>query len=126
FCRALPVVYGACPSLLSRPGVAGLCVRAPYFVTLLVEGVDDVGLPALAELALDEVPHLVAPRLGDDLRLDGLPPGRQLVDDGRVEVAVDGEGEGTGDGRGRHEEDVRALPLPQHLRPLHDAEAVLL
>ena len=53
---------------------------------------------------------------------------RQLVEDGRVEVAIDGHGRGARDGRGGHDEHVRIVVaglFPQR-GALLDAEAVLL
>ncbi len=70
------------------------------------DGVDDVGLAAGGDLLADEVPDLGGALLGHAAGLDGRAAGRELVDDGGFEVAVEGEGEGAGDGCGRHDEDV--------------------
>ena len=57
----------------------------------------------------------------------GFAPRRQLVDDGDVEVAVDGHGQGAGYGRGGHHQHVRRPDvLGPELGPLRHAEAVLL
>lgn len=58
--------------------------------------------------------------------LYGFPAWRQFVDDGDVEVAVDGHGERPGYGRGRHDEDVRRiLAFAPEPGTLCHAEAVL-
>ena len=57
----------------------------------------------------------------------GLATGGQLVDDGAVEVAVEGHSEGARDGGGCHHEDVgRDEGLLPEFGALLDTEAVLL
>lgn len=54
------------------------------------------------------------------------PPGRELVQDGGLQVAEDGHGDRARDGRGGHDEEVRRLlALAAQGVPLLDAEPVL-
>ena len=59
--------------------------------------------------------------LGDNL----FAAGRQFVDDGEIQVAVDSEREGARNGRCSHDEDIGPDALFEHLQPLHHAEAML-
>ena len=96
---------------------------------LVDQRADDVGLAALAQLAADELVGAGALVLLDHPRLDRLAPGGQLVQRGRVEVAVGGQRERARDRRRGHVQDVRRHPLhPLGVeRPaLLDPEAVLL
>ncbi len=69
-------------------------------------------------------------RLGGEARLDGRAAGRQFVEDGDVEVAVESERERARDGRGGEDEDVRRVAVGggfvHEALALEDAEAVLL
>ena len=95
---------------------------------LLDHGEDDIGLPPLGDLLLEEAVDAEELALADVVGLYRLAPWRQLVDDGDIEVAVERHGERPRDGRGTHGEDMgvpRGVLRPQS-RALHDAEAVLL
>jgi hypothetical protein len=97
---------------------------------LLDERADDERLSPLLDLGAEEALGVLAGVRRDPARLDGLAAGRQLIDHGDVEVAVDGEGERARDGRGGHDEHVRRVGAEGALLAqggaLHDAEAVLL
>ena len=56
----------------------------------------------------------------------GVRPGRLLVHDRDVEVAVGGERQRARDGRRGHHEHVGVVALLPQVLPLQDAEAVLL
>ena len=113
-----------------------LAVAAEAFVerahrllfALLDHGEDDIGLTALLQLALEELIYPIHLALTLVVGLDRLAPGWELVDDGDIEIAIEGHGERTWDRRSAHDEDVwvdllALLPQP---RALHDTEAVLL
>ncbi len=70
------------------------------------ERVDDVGLTAGGDLLADEVPDFAGAVLGHAAGGDGGAAGREFVDDGDFEVAVEGECEGSGNGGCGHDEDV--------------------
>jgi len=61
-------------------------------------GINDVGLPAFGQLAGDEGPDLGQAGGVAQKGLDPAAPRRALVDDGNVQVAVQGESKGAGDG----------------------------
>ena len=113
-----------------------LAVAAEAFVerahrllfALLDHGEDDIGLTALLQLTLEELIYPIHLALTLVVGLDRLAPGWELVDDGDIQVAVEGHGERTRDGRSAHDEDVRVdlLALLPQPRALHDTEAVLL
>lgn len=69
-------------------------------------------------------------RLGGEARLDGRTAGGKLVENGDVEVAVEGERERARNGRGGQDEDVRRVAVRggfvHQALALEDAEAVLL
>ncbi len=56
----------------------------------------------------------------------GWRPGREFVEHGDVEIAVDGHAERARDGRRGHHEDVRVLALAAEREALEHAEFVLL
>ncbi len=68
--------------------------------------------------------------LAGHARDDGGAPGRQLVENGNIEVAIESEREGARDGRGGEDEDVRSVAVGggfvHEALALEDAEAVLL
>ena len=89
-------------------------------------GADDVGLPPLLhELAQKGVDARVIAR-GNGEGVDLLPSGRELVENGHVEIAVDHQRERARDGCCRHDEKMRFFPLGGERGALVDAEAVLL
>ena len=95
-------------------------------LALLDEWIYDICLPALLQLTpqggIEIGPAIVVLQE----RVDGLPTGRQLVDDRYVEVAIDGHGKRTGYRGCRHDQHVgrNGVFLPQ-LGTLRHAEAVL-
>ncbi len=93
---------------------------------LLHEGTDHVDLPARRHLVAEEGIDLLPGPLPPSLRPYGLAAGRQLVEHGNLEIAVEGEGERAGNRCGRHHENVGALGLAAKRRAMPDAEAVLL
>ena len=92
---------------------------------LFHQRVDNEGLVPALDLAFHEGIGAFAFGGGEDIGLDGLAAGGQLVHDGKVKVAVDGEGERTRDGGGGHDEQVRVGALGAQEGALLDAEAVL-
>ena len=92
----------------------------------LDQRVHDVDLAPRGDLIAKEFLDLgtlrVGPRDGDD----GPASGRQLVEDGDVEIAVEREGKRARNRRRRHDEQVGTLGLAAQARALLDAEAVLL
>ena len=93
---------------------------------LLHERVDDIHLPPFPDLSAEKIVDLAALRSGAGKGGDGPAPGRQFVEDGDVEIAIEGEGEGARDGGGRHHEHVGALALAAKRRAMGHPEAVLL
>src|SRR2546430_1299708 len=68
--------------------------------------------------------------LGGHARGDGRAPGRKLIENGNVEVAIESERESARDGRGSEHQDVRSVAVGggfvHQALALEDAEAVLL
>src|SRR5437667_12483027 len=68
--------------------------------------------------------------LGGHARDDGSAAGRELIENGNVEVAIESERESARDGRGGEHEDVRGVAagggFVHQALALEDAEAVLL
>ena len=98
---------------------------------LLDQWADDVGLVAGGDLVADPLPRPPSTSSGPRAQVvvTGVRPGRQLVEHGGVEVAVDGHRRRARDRGGRHDQHVGdgALgPLGPEGGPLLDAEAVLL
>lgn len=87
--------------------VAFLEVAVVHFLGFGDERVDDVCLAAFLDFLADEFVDLQAPGFVDVVRGDGFTSRGKLVDDGDVEIAVEGHGQGAGDGGGRHDEHVR-------------------
>ena len=81
---------------------------------------------ALAALPADEAVQPLAQRLAHEEGLDRPAAGRQLADDGHVQIAVGDQRQRARDGRGGHDKQMRAAALLGELRPLGHAEAVLL
>ncbi len=94
-------------------------------VAFVDERVDEVGLAALVELVFEEGGDLGGVGLEADGGGDGAAAGGEFVEEGDVEVAVDGHGEGAGDGGGGHDEDVGRGALFGEAGALLDAEFVL-
>src|SRR5216684_5428678 len=96
----------------------------------LDDGIDDVGLMASGNFAAERFPNAGEMLLGSHARDDGGAAGRELVEDGNVEVAIESEREGARDGRGGEDEDVRGVAVGggfvHQALALEDAEAVLL
>ena len=93
---------------------------------LLDERVHDVHLPARGDLVAQELVDLAALGLGPRVRCDRTSPRGELVDDGDLEVPVEGERERARDRRRRHHEEVRVVALLFEPGALRDTEAVLL
>ena len=53
--------------------------------------IDDVGLMAGGDFATDNFPYAGEMRLAGEMRFDGRAAGREFVEDGDVEIAVEGE-----------------------------------
>ncbi len=79
--------------------------------------------------AADAVPDAGEVRLGGEVRFDGRAAGRELVEDGNVEIAVERERERARDGRGGEDENVRRAAVGgrfvHQALALKDAEAML-
>src|SRR6202035_4020829 len=69
--------------------------------------IDDVRLVAGIDFAAHSVPHSGKVLQGGEMRFNGSAAGWEFVEDGDVEVAVEGEREGARDGRGGEDHDVR-------------------
>src|ERR1700732_832277 len=82
------------------------------------------------DFAAHAVPPAEEMLLGGKVRFEGGATGREFVEDGDVEVAVEGERERAGNGRGGEDEDVRSVAVGggfvHKALALQDAEAVLL
>src|SRR5882762_9986290 len=96
----------------------------------LDDGIDDVGLMAGGDFAAEKFPNAGEMLLGGHPRNDGGAAGRELVENGNVEVAIESERESARDGRGGEHEDVRGVAVGgsfvHQALALEDAEAVLL
>ena len=113
YVRRKPLVFLKCRARLDNLG-------------LLDERADHERLPALPHLATQLLVRGGAPVGGDQHRAHRLAARRHLVDNRRVEVAIDRERERPRYRRGRHGKHVRLDALPAQRRPLHHAKAVLL
>src|SRR5580692_11927241 len=80
--------------------------------------------------AAKKFPNAGEMRLGSEACVDGRSTGREFVEDGDVEVAIERERERARDGRGGEDEDVRRVAVGggfvHEALALEDAEAVLL
>src|SRR6266852_4868610 len=96
----------------------------------LDDGIDDVALVSGCDFAAEKFPDAGEVLLRGHARDDGGAPGRQLVENGNIEVAIESEREGARDGRGGEDEDVRSVAVGggfvHEALALEDAEAVLL
>ncbi len=88
--------------------------------------IDHVRLAAFVDLLLQEAVDLLDVVGGDVFGDDGLAAGRQFVDHGDVEVAIERHGERARDGGRGHHQHVGMDALLHQAEPLHDAEAMLL
>ena len=92
--------------------------------------INDVGLVAGVDFAADTVPHAGEMLLVGEMSFDGGAAGREFVEDGDVEIAVESERKRAGNGRGGEDEDVRSVAVGggfvHEALALEDAEAVLL
>jgi hypothetical protein len=119
-----------------RPATAGQKLFQPVelrlhrfrldFLRLLDQRVDDVGLPPLADLLEKKRPEFIEILRRPPLGHDRLAPRRQFVENGNVEIAVNGHAQRARNRRGRHHENVGILPLAAQRQPLQHAELVLL
>src|SRR5712692_10565567 len=94
------------------------------------DGIDDVALVAGGDFAAEKFPNAGEMRLGGHARGDGGAAGRELIENGNVEVAIESERERARDGRGGQHEDVGRVAvsggLVHEALALEDAEAMLL
>src|SRR6266478_2574389 len=94
------------------------------------DGIDDVGLVAGGDFAAQRFPNAGKMLLSGHARDDGSAAGRELIENGNVEVAVKSERESARNGRGGQDEDVRSVAVRggfvHEALALEDAEAVLL
>ncbi len=97
-----------------------------HFLALLDEWIDEVCLPTFRELRFHEIRDVLLLRLAAKGCDDLSAAGRFLIEQGNIEIAVDGHGESAGDGRGGHDQHVRQGALTDEGRALDDAELVLL
>src|SRR5437773_12461122 len=85
---------------------------------------------ASGDFAAEKFPDAGEMLYGGHARGDGRAAGRELVEDGNVEVAIQGERQGARDGRSSQDEDMRGVTLRRCFihQPLalQNAEAVLL
>src|SRR5471030_1810246 len=93
---------------------------------LLYKGIDHVRLAAFIDLAFQKAEGLLDLVGGIVPGLDGLAAGREFIDNGYVQIAVERHGKGAGNGSGGHDQDVGGDALLHHAQALKDAEAVLL
>ena len=89
-------------------------------------GADDIDLMARLALFFNKGVQPLTLVFADQEGIDRETTGRQLADDGNVQVPVGDERERPRDGRGRHDEKVRRLALGRKRGSLRHAEAVLL
>ena len=96
----------------------------------LDDGIDDVTLVSGSDFTAEGFPDAGEMLLGGQARGDRSAAGRELVENGNVEVAVKSERERTRDGRRREDEDMRGVAVGggfvHEALALEDAEAVLL
>src|SRR5713226_1019565 len=82
------------------------------------------------DFAAERLPNTGEMRLGGHARDDRRAAGRELVENGNVEVAIESERESARDGRGGEDEDVRGVAVGggfvHEALALEDAEAMLL
>src|SRR5882762_718414 len=82
------------------------------------------------DLAAERFPHAGEMLLGSHARDDGRAAGREFIENGNVEVAIECEREGARDGRGGEDENVRGVAVGggfvHQALALEDAKAVLL
>ena len=102
--------------------MAALRSRAFAFVD---EGVDEIGLAAGFELLFEKGGDLGEVGLLADGGYNGAAAGGEFVDEGDVEVAVDGHGEGAGNGGRGHDQHVGGGALADEAVALLDAEFML-
>ena len=95
-------------------------------VVFLDHRAHDEHLPPLADEPADEIVEPRAVRFADGEGIHLLAAGRQLVENGDVQIAVDDERERARYRRRGHDEHMRLLPLADERRALADTEAVLL
>src|SRR5713226_5246050 len=92
--------------------------------------INDVALVAGGDFAAEKFPDAGEMRLAGHARGDGSAAGRQLVENGNVQVAIESERQRARDGRGGEHEDVRGVAVGggfiHQALALEDAEAMLL
>ena len=69
--------------------------------------IHDIGLPAFVDLLFQKAVNALDVIGGDVLGDDGLAAGRQLIDDGDIQIAVDGERQRARNRRRGHHQHVR-------------------
>ena len=109
--------------------IAPFQVLVVHFLAFENQRVNDEDLASQGDLVAHELVERIALVLAELPGDDGLPSGRHLVDDGDVEVAVQGHRQGAGDRRRGHDEDVRGnavRPFGPEAGTLVHAETVLL
>ncbi|MNS25715.1 hypothetical protein D3C72_576160 [compost metagenome] len=79
---------------------------------LLDQGADPVGLLALGAGEFHPLDHILTATVRQGDSSDGGAAGRQLVDDGGVEIRIGGHRQGAGNGGGGHDQLMGMHPLP--------------
>ena len=97
-----------------------------FGLPFLNQRTDDVPLPPLVEELFDVSVRPLPYGGVDAVGLDGLSPLREFVDDGDIEVSVNGKGQGPRDGSGRHDHDMGPFALFGQRASLAHSEPVLL
>src|SRR6267378_366468 len=96
----------------------------------LDDRINDVTLVACGDFAAEKFPNAGEMLLRGHARDDGRAAGREFIENGNVEVAVEGEREGARDGRRRQHEKMRRAAMRggfiHQALALEDAEAMLL
>ena len=90
------------------------------------ERIDNEDLVLLGQFLADGLIDLRALGFIEDLRFDGFLLRRKFIDDGNVEIPVNGHGQRSRNRGGRHDQDVRRQTLCPQGCALQDAETVLL
>src|SRR5229473_3939045 len=97
---------------------------------VLDDRINDVALMSGGDFAAEKFPDAGEMLLGGHARGDGGASGRQLIENGNVEIAVESERERARDGRRGQHEDVRGVAVRHGLihqaLALQDTETMLL
>ncbi len=92
----------------------------------LHQRIHDVRLIPGLDLFFQEAVNALDRVVGHMLSDDRFAARRHLVDDGYVEIPVQGQSQRARNRRGGHDEHIRMRALLEQLQALHDAEAMLL